>query len=500
MERPTRWALASALTVYLCIAAAGLVSLPWKGTADSLTHLDYVYQMSHGTIPEPYGSAYSFPGSDRPVIPDGERQFASAHPPLFYALAAPVMGPLLDSGHWVLAVAAGRLLNLSLGGATFLVLAWFGWTFGGRYRSATVLAVPLTGTLVNSFLRFSGDIYNDMLVAFVSTLALVGSAVVIRDGATRGRLIFLSAVAAAGMASKATFLVTFGVIVVSVICGHLLHGTGGALRRLLGGLLRTLPVLLAPVVAIGWFYVRNYSLSGSPVRSTVKAPLQGRAERTLIDNLTNIDFYLIMPRGLLGNIPLPPGQELNYTISLGIVAASLAMVVAVLAVRLHHGRKPSLPSATIAAILGLQLLGLQVAQLYHSVGFGAYNIRYFLPGVLQIGILLAAAWVPIGRWSALMLPTIALTMAIWFVVGTNYYLAARYSTIVDSGATLGRMAAGAAANGFPSWLPAVLLVAAGAGLGAVGRALWSNASGPALPAPADHPAKVGQSAGSHVVR
>src|SRR5690606_36690610 len=112
-------------------------TIPWRGTADAFAHMDYVNQVHHGRIPQPNGYAYRLvsPRKFNVGNPDTTRQWASAHPPLFYAIASLPMGRALDEGCWQAAMARGRALNLAVGGLVVLALEGAGLLLSGRRRA-----------------------------------------------------------------------------------------------------------------------------------------------------------------------------------------------------------------------------------------------------------------------------------------------------------------------------------------------------------------------------
>jgi len=179
-----RWTwigISAALLVYLAAALFSAITLPWKGSADAFAHMDYVYQVHHGQIPDAFGYQYRKVDLRKFNIGDADKtqQWAASHPPLFYYIAALQMGKPLDSGKWEVAVKRGRLLNIGIGFLCVVALAWAGWRLGGRYRNRLAVALPTIGGTLTIFIRLAGEIYNDLLVTLFSILAITLSCIIL---------------------------------------------------------------------------------------------------------------------------------------------------------------------------------------------------------------------------------------------------------------------------------------------------------------------------------
>jgi hypothetical protein len=471
--RWTRFGVAAAVCLFVSVATLAAFSLPWRGTLDSPDHLDYVYQVHLGQIPDAYGSEYGFPG-ERNVRSSKARQFASAHPPGYYAIVAPVMGPLLDRDRWVAAIAFGRAVNIAFGAVGAVAMGWFMWRLGGRRRGSIAVAAAATGSLTVAYVTFSGDIYNDIAVTACS-IAMVGTAcVVARDGLTVRRSLALVALAALGMTFKSTHL--FAILVsypalLFAVCWH----RGESLRRRLGVAAATaVGMVAAPALAIGWFYARNRARSGSWFRSTPKAPLQGRAERSLTDNLTNPDFYLTVPARLLGSERWDLGAFSGRDLSAAIFFVAAALCLAGLARLAWTRSRTAIPTLVVAALLALHLALLYGAQLQHATGFGAYNFRYFLPASLTIAAVLAVGAVQTGRFAPAAVLALLSTQTMALLVSIHAYLHRRYPDLLGGRGIVDGIRHSIGENRFPlpSLVLTALLTVAAAGVAVVTYSMW----------------------------
>ncbi|CAN5167140.1 hypothetical protein BH11ACT5_BH11ACT5_15090 [soil metagenome] len=454
LRSPLTWVVVAFLTVSLF----GIVTLPWKGTADAYDHLDYVFQVWSGHLPQPLGHEWRPAGW---VLSEGQlgdgRQFASAHPPLYYLVAAAVAGGLLDSDQWRWGVLVLRLLNTAIGLGGVFVLAWAGSVLGGRYARVLRVALPAAGAFSFCYLRFSTDTYNDVPVSVLSMIAVVLGIRLLQVGFTWRTYLLLVLACTAGMGTKATFALTLAAACVAVAAGFIIHARSRGLRTwgiaaaLAGG------VAAAPLAAFGWFYLRNIQLSGDWYRSYPKSALGGRSDKSLFDNLRNPDFYGIVPQGLIGRGTAAFASTAEL-ISLVIFVVGAVIGIAVV-VRRRKQVHPTLVGTLVVLMLALHLVGSYVLQLSHATGYGAYNWRYFLPSTITIALLVIGGAAVLGRASAWAIP--AFTIALWSINAYSFVIYGVGKGGVDPNLSLPRQALGLAeANGFPAIIPALALAVA----------------------------------------
>ncbi|WP_353815377.1 hypothetical protein [Agromyces sp. SYSU T00266] len=453
---------------YLAVAGFAIATLPWEGTADAYDHLDYMVQLASGQLPQPFGHVFAPTGTSFGANRVEGRQYASAHPPLFYALAVAVAGPLLDVEHWRIGVAIVRTLNVLVGLAGVGVLSWAGWTIGGRRRVALAIALPAVGAFTFGYLRFSAEIYNDLLVTVLSMTAIAIACRMLVSRVTWPWLIALVAVCALGMGAKATFILTLGLCTVAVATA-ILMGTGlrrgsGYLRAVGAAVL----VFVVPFAVWGWFYLRNLALSGDWYRSTPKSPVGTRSNRTLLSNLLDPDFYTIVPRGLVGRGSAEMAHlATQASVVIFTFGAAVSLVAAVI-VLVRRRWRLELRTWAIIGLLAAHLLGSYALQLSHSTGYGAYNWRYFLPATITIAIILAGGIAVAGRAAAVLVPVMTAALA-----ATNMTSFVEYgSTIWPKRGPSDDLVIAAAqligANGLPPWLLVVFIATAVGGIVALG--------------------------------
>ena len=471
--------VAASLVVFLAASLFSNLALPPRGTADSLSHLDYAYQVSQGRLPETHGFYVSYDGPpSRHLERTERRQFASAHPPLFYAVASVVEGGALEDGQWPTAVARIRALNTVLGVGTLLIIAWAAWRLGGRRRAQLVIVSCALAGLVYPFVRHSADVYSDLLVTFLSTAAIALAAVALREGPRRGHVALLAVVCAAGMATKATFVITLVAVLGALAAAYVFEDGGPRWRRSGRAGLACGIVLLASIMSSGWFYLRNHEQSGSWFRSTPKAPLLGRTEMSIFDVLTSADFYLVIPRGLLGTVDWWHTPFDNAALSLAIVV----VCVTALGVWLHRDQRwrAVARDRRLLLVIGLmaaELIGLQIAQLQQAVGWGGYNFRYFLPGLLPIVLLLGLGVLAFERWAGVAAAAITGLLAVGVVVNAAWYLGrGRYVDFAPDSGWVDQLGLAADSNGASRGILVGLVVVMAVGIVTVAWAITASAA------------------------
>jgi 4-amino-4-deoxy-L-arabinose transferase-like glycosyltransferase len=395
--------------VYLAVATYAALTLPFEGTADAKDHLDYVYQVSIGQLPAPEG---------HPLFPDvSGRQFASAHPPLYYALMALLVGGMLPE-HVAEATAVVRLVNIVLGAATIVVVAWFGHLLGGRYRGP--LAVGMAAIAASSFtmIRFGAEVYNDMLLALLSSLALALTAHLILRRPSWWAGVAIVVVAALGLGTKSSFIVPLAVCVAALGITGLRYIRTRAWRTMWAYGAIAVLMLVGAIVVNAWFYAFNYERSGDWYRSSPKAPLLGRRHRSTVEVLLDPEFWLLIARGYVGRGLPERFSHIGTIIVVALAAVTVAVVVVLL---LRRYLRLDANHVTLVAMLALQLAGTYATQLSHASGYGALNFRYFMPAVIAVSLLLAFGCVALGRWGVAALVAVSLMLGALNALTCTYY-------------------------------------------------------------------------------
>ena len=411
--------LLAVIVLYFAMVLYQAISLRIGGAADSYAHMDYVWQVFNGHLPTGYG--YELEGRRGPS--ETERHLTAAHPPLFYVILAVIVGPILATGDWELATVVARGFNIILGFGVLIAIAWAAWRLGGALRNQLVIVAPAMGVLVVAFIRVAGDNYNDILVVLLGTIALTVACIILKEGPATRYLVVLVVVSVLGMATRATYIATFGLTMLALAAAVIIHLPTMSLRRRIAKIAvwwATTAVLV--IASIGWFYLRNQEASGSWFRSRPKQAVIARDYKSLTDNLTNPEFYTIVPGRLLGIRNWDGILPINYGLSLAI---SIVCIIG-LVVWLRRGARwrrvtRSAPSIAIVALLAVQMLALYVMQLQHATGWGNLNPRYFLPGLLVTALILAIGSLAWRRLRGLLASAIIGVMAVSGMIDSVWY-------------------------------------------------------------------------------
>jgi hypothetical protein len=426
---PVRLVPAAVLAAILASLVQALLSPPLH-TGDETAHLDYAYQVWTGHLPVFEDGLVLAPeaGSVPPV------QWAAQHPPLYYLVLAPVVGPLVDGGHAVAAVYAARGLNALGAGLLVLVAAWA----ARRAFPTAPLVAPVTALVVGTtawVARVGGSGYNDIFAALLTTWLLGIAAGAIRSGLTWPRAAGLIVVSALCLGSRLHTMVMVGVLVAAVLAGVILRTadlpTAGlptaGLRSVRGEAVRAAVVTLGVPAAVaatsGWFYLRNVALTGSVTGGHPDWAAQNldRVVRPVPDVLADAGVWTRL-LAVFGHDQLP---DAAVVLLLLVAPAALAAVAG-----LRTVRGARLPATRRADVLILATGATAVAatlamQLVYTAGGGSPHPRYLLPviGILAMlvaqGLVSTRRWLPwaAGLWCAVPL----IDQAIWIAVSAPRY-------------------------------------------------------------------------------
>lgn|GEM_PF-2412268 len=391
------WATPTVLLAIVVVMAASVArafTTDPLGSADEPAHLDYALQVWHGHLP-------LFADGLRNTVPFGAHppvQWVAQHPPLFYLVLAPIVGPAWDSGHVLVAVMLGRLCSVVFAGLLVPASAWAAarcFPDARRLPSAVGVVVALTGIVVVQ----GGSIYNDSLYAVLCALAAGVAGAALRSGLGPRLLVGGVLVGAAGMTGRLSFGIWLAAIVVAFLLARRVRL--GALRGIGGRIVAGIAPLVAAAAASGWFYLRNREVAGSfSGRPTGWAGHVPREKRSDLQVAVDPEFW----RGIYGVFrgALDPLSAVPWLLL--VVPVLLAVVAMVL-----HGvlRRRSLPrggdalrTALVVAMLAVVTVLFTVAELRYVAGGGGAINRYVLTVVVPVAFLVAAGLVSWGRASA----------------------------------------------------------------------------------------------------
>jgi len=368
--------------ILLYVSAEGMISItyPWLQTksSDQIAHIDMIYRVYNGDLPKATdGVRY------QPFIENGVGnvyQRASGHPPLFHALMAPFMGPLLNKGEWKKAIAVGRAMNIFLGILTIFALAWAGWLFGGKRKALFAVAVPALAVLTYRFSRVNTDLSMDILLTLLSTLTIINLYKILQGGLKIKYLAFLALLSVAGMATKASYGALLGLSLGVVVWASYIYGSGTKRKRLIRGSVIAAGICLVVIAAIGWYYyLRNYKTSGSLLTPLQVDDIRGnRSHQSYFDIFGGSQFWSLFYARLT-----------TYTVVSTIITIfAVAGYFAMKKVNLLKAKKDTFSKWAIL-LLFFAFLGVVITQIKLAYPYGSINFRYLLPAILPISLFLA---------------------------------------------------------------------------------------------------------------
>ncbi|MGU3410065.1 hypothetical protein ACLBWP_08165 [Microbacterium sp. M1A1_1b] len=408
----TVWA---AVVFMLAASVARAFTYPPLNGGDEPAHLDYVISVWHLHLPVfEKGITYHAPfGETTPV------QWVSQHPPLYYLVLAPVVGPLFDGGHPLVAVIAGRLMSGLMAGGVVVASAWAAWRcFPGSRRLPGAVAVVTA--FAGMVIQQGGSIYNDILFVLLLVLACGVAGAAIRTGMGPGLAVASAVVGAAGMTTRLSFALWLVALVVATVLARRVQLWG------LGGVWARIVAAAAPVVAAGaasgWFYLHNKATSGNFSGRHAEWGIEnmGRVVRPVREVALDGGFWT----GLFGIYRgvLPPSTPVQWVLM--ILPMLLAAVVGVV-VLIRRRRSPAVGRAAarsrrrdrlstwlIVAMFVVVSALLTVIEIDYVHGGGAANTRYALTILPVITIAMAAGLTGFRRASGAL---VLLWVAVSFV-------------------------------------------------------------------------------------
>ena len=403
--------LAATLLVLTASVARTFSSMP-LASVDESAHVDYVLRVWHGQLPVLLDGIRFRPGfGGTPPV-----QWVAQHPPLYYALLAPVIGPLVDAGHPVQAVVSGRLCNAVFAAAVVPSAAWAASRcFPGVVRLPATVAVVTASTSV--LVVQGGVVYNDSLAALTCALACGVAGAALRSGVGPGLVVGGALVAAAGMTTRLTFTLWLVAMVVAFALSRTVRL--GRLRGLGARVLVAAVPLAAAAAASGWFWLRNQALTGSfSGRPTAWPGYTPRPHYSEVEVVSMLGFWRQLFALFRGALPI--ASPLPWVL---LLLPVLLFVAALVARRL----RPWAPAdddrwsrRLVVAMLVVVTVLFVVVEIRYAAGGGAPLNRYTLTVLVPIALAMSAgflAWVRVGTWAALAW-AVAAVVPTWSLVDT----------------------------------------------------------------------------------
>lgn len=360
----------------LILAAAAAVawasSRAMFATGDEAAHLDYAYQVWTGRLPVfEDGLAIHQTFGVRPPV-----QWTAQHPPLFYLLLAPFVGPLAGADHILAAGYAGRMVNVLITVGLVAAVMWAASALAPG-RRALWLASGTVAATYPLVVQVGGTVYNDNLLAACAALLVGLTARIMWRGATPKRLLLFGLVAAAALWTRSA-----GVVVIAVcattLCGSLLLQRPRAWKAVAG----LSAAVVAAAASSAWFYLRNQRLTGNLLGGHFDY-LTHRVRRTLPEVVQRVEVWdqLLMIHGY---------YLVDRHLATFLLVGLPTVVACVIGVRRLIRNRCAVPDLAIAVLLvGLVGAVLLMQLMYVSRGGGASQ-RYLAPLDVVIAFAIAS--------------------------------------------------------------------------------------------------------------
>jgi hypothetical protein len=455
----TRVGVGGAGAAYIGLATLLALAVPLFVPADETAHVDYAYQVGHGHLP----LAGSPLHAEFPTL--GQRsgtQYVAYHPPLYYALIAPLVRFGSGSTHPRLWLLGARAVGILLTVITIVLVAVLARRVFAHWDSArrsqlAVLAAGLVGA-VPSMVVATAAIQNDALELVLVVAAGVCLAGIVRNGLSSRRVVALGLICGLGMLSRVTFVQVLLTAIATV--GLLLVLRRGAeadppLRQHIGRAAAYLsPVVLGPLLLAGWFYVMNHSRYGTFTGSNIAYDLVSK--RSLLPRMRSPLRFALDPQSWWAQLLQLGGEHPAHVATPGTVPRIIAslitvcLVLGVVAVALRwRSVRPDRDSWILLGGLLLVLL-LSFAEIASHVSHkGSENNRYLIDALPFWGIAVGVALLAIGPRRFPIAAFAVLIAEVFASVNITLTLARRQHALLDAHHALGALATSMGHVGIP---------------------------------------------------
>ena len=401
--RLIRLAVVATLVSAALLAAAFALSHPLFGVGgDEMAHFDYAYQVWHGRLPVfEHGLAVNPPWGTHPPA-----QWSSQHPPLFYLLEAPFVGPLVDDGRYVAAGYAARAVSAVIAAGLTAAIMWLGREVAPR-RPVLWLTAGVVAAVNPPVVVFGGAVYSDNLMVAFSTLLIAVTVRMLRVGPSPWTLALFGLFTAGSLWTRFSSTLAVG------LCGLVL-GLAWLLRRRPAwrALLGLACVSLAAVASVAWFYLRNLRLTGNLAGAPQHvhfAFLLHRKVRSFHDVILDPAVWRGWHR-TWGYDVVPPLW------SAGILVGIPLLVAGVLTIRRLLKTREPYEIWTVVILVGL-LVGVIVIQTEYTANKGGASWRYMKPQLPAIALGVAWALTASRRLAVLLVPAWVLAVVLPLAAG-----------------------------------------------------------------------------------
>jgi hypothetical protein len=388
-----RLGLIGAMLVYTGLVLLSLVAQPLFITGDESAHVDYAFDVTHGSIPV-LGSSRTqeFPELGQ----DGQHQYLSNHPPAYHALVGPLVRAGAASEHPRAFLMLARVLTAVLGGAILLTLAaTAGTVFRNRPRERAV-AMITTASLAGSLAVLVGSastIHNDALAVLMVCTTVLVLARAARAGQRPGTVALVAGFCTVGMLTRISFLpvwlLAIGAVTALELWPRLRRGRPG-IGEIRHAALAALAVLVVPLLGAGWFYALSVRRYGDPTGGSAvysgsvvarREYLPGAEHGPLAYMLTPSSWWAQVKQLGGAGASLSPAHPIHAALGAAVLGILLLAVVA--GFLRGTGRSGLLDGPARWTIVALALVAVATfAELaWHASHKGSDSQRYMLDAI-----------------------------------------------------------------------------------------------------------------------
>lgn len=379
------------------------VAMPPLMQADERAHAAYAIELAHGVLPTidtPIpNDASAYPALARSLVGQDRAHrdiWTANHPPLYYLMSYPLVTFGDAIGHPGLTLLGMRLLNALGFALTVLLIGLIARELVPRRPAVPVIATAVALS-AGSMTYVGGAIYNDGLGSATAFALLLLGVRMIRTGVTTSRLTWTAFFAVAAASARSSGLAAVAVACLAIVVAVLLadRTRRGLTRALSSGFV----VGLAPVLAIGWFYLRNMHLyGGATAQQALFDKFWRHPNGTVLQQLTSGGFY----QHLLGSL-WTDGSIPNYWGTVAGVLGLLVLAGTALEARRRWLDNRGRPLQTFS-LAGLRSLDLETQR--RAAAWGLVILYALLNVVSVAGFLAGGGWMH-ARYAVPLLPWLA---------------------------------------------------------------------------------------------
>lgn len=362
--------------------------------------------------------------------PSGELNYEAQQPPLYYLILAPVQLAAGDAAlpTRVLLMRLVSLLIVSL----VIPLGYAVVRLATRSETLSIGAAALVAAMPG-FGMTAARVGNDGLSAVIFAALMW---IILREDRARGwaRPLAAGVLLAAGLLTKAYFITALPAI--AVIHGWRLWRGRGQRARIA---LEALVTLALGCAGSGWWYARNYALTGvwSGLQQVVAGP--PRSVLDLVTQAPHVDWWRFVDTSFAVHLWVGNWSFLRLRGWMYHTFALVALIALVgLAILLWRGKASGMlrsrfPLVVAGSFYAFFWLGLA----YHELTFSFINLSsgagwYAYCLVIAEALLLALGWWTLSpaRWRAWVLPAATALYALLDLYGAHFLLAPYYTGFI----------------------------------------------------------------------